>query len=191
MGDEDKSPEILFLIEEYKNIAATHDKVRDLLVRLFNYFLLLSAFPFTVAGIMFRTGGFDLLSAPPQIHSLFLFAGFGDLFLTLALVDARLGQYRYARTVNLIRKYFQDKVPDLSNYLYLPTRADIPSWTSLGFVGYQVGFMVIVGVLFVGFGARGFASLKWALIASGAYLVLYVVFHVRILRRYEQHKGIK
>src|SRR2546425_526516 len=113
MTNGQSSPEVLFLVEEYKNIAATHDKQRDMLSRLFNYFLLLSAFPFTVAGITFRAGGFDLMSAPVGLHILFLVVGIGHLFLGLTLVDARLGQYRYARTVNAIRKYFSDKSPAL------------------------------------------------------------------------------
>ena len=98
MADSEKKSETVFLIEEYKNIAATHDKLRDLLVRLFNYFLLLSAFPFTVAGIVFRSGGFNLFAAPGEIRILFLFVALGDLCLAVALFDARLSQYRYART---------------------------------------------------------------------------------------------
>jgi hypothetical protein len=85
ISDEPNKAEITFLIEEYKNIAATHDRLRDALGKLFNYFLLLSAFPFTVAGIVFRQGDFDLLAAPQGLHFLFLFVGIGDLFLTLTV----------------------------------------------------------------------------------------------------------
>ena len=34
-----------FLLEEYRNIAATHDRMRDVINRMFYYFLLLSAVP--------------------------------------------------------------------------------------------------------------------------------------------------
>ena len=145
MGDSENKPETAFLIEEYKNIAATHDRLRDLLVRLFNYFLLLSAFPFTVTGLVFRNGGFNLFAAPGEIRVLFLFVAFGDLCLAVALFDARLSQYRYARTVNSIRKYFSDSFPAIAGYLYLPTSSDIPSWSSLGFVWPQLFFMLITG----------------------------------------------
>jgi hypothetical protein len=67
MNEEPNRAEITFLIEEYKNIAATHDRLRDELGKLFNYFLLLSAFPFTVAGIVFRQGDFNLLAAPQEV----------------------------------------------------------------------------------------------------------------------------
>jgi hypothetical protein len=63
MSQTSDDPKALFLIDEYKNIAATHDNLRDLLGKIFTNFLLLSAFPFTVAGIVFRNGGFDLSKA--------------------------------------------------------------------------------------------------------------------------------
>jgi hypothetical protein len=191
VGDSEKKPETVFLIEEYKNIAATHDRLRDLLVRLFNYFLLLSAFPFTVAGLVFRNGGFNLFAAPGEIRVLFLFVAFGDLCLAVALFDARLSQYRYARTVNSIRKYFSDSVPGIAEYLYLPTSSEIPSWSSLGFVGPQLFFMVVIGAGFVGLGLYGVGSLCMAVWAVIGYVVVYVVLHLLTVRRYRQHKGIR
>jgi hypothetical protein len=184
-------PETIFLIEEYKNIATTHDKLRDLLVRLFNYFLLLSAFPFTVAGIVFRNGGFDVFAAPGEIRLLFGFVAFGDLCLAIALFDARLSQYRYARTVNLIRKYFKDAAPEISDYLYLPTSSDKPGWgwRSLGFVGPQLFFMVFVGGLLLACGTYGYHC--YSLLALVVYIGTYLGLHYVTLKRYEGHKGIK
>ena len=191
MVDQDRNPEITFLIEEYKNIAATHDKLRDLLVRLFNYFLLLSAFPFTILGVMQRGGGIDLWSPPHGLRPLSVFIGFGNLFLTLALMDARLSQYRYAKTVNLIRKYFADKAPDLKHYLYLPTDVQVPRWQDLGFVKYQVGFMILVGTMFVGYGFTGLPDLRWSLLAMAVYLGLFLSMRWLTVRGYQRHKGVK
>jgi hypothetical protein len=165
--------------------------LRDLLVRLFNYFLLLSAFPFTVAGLVFRNGGFNLFAAPGEIRVLFLFVAVGDLCLAVALFDARLSQYRYARTVNSIRKYFSDSVPAIAEYLYLPTSSEIPSWSSLGFVGPQLFFMVVIGAVFVGLGLYGVRSLWMTVGAVIGYVGVYVVLHLLTVRRYQQHKGIK
>jgi hypothetical protein len=189
MADPEKKPEIVFLIEEYKNIAATHDKLRDLLVRLFNYFLLLSAFPFTVAGIVFRNGGFNLFAAPGEIRILFVFVALGDLGLAVALVEVRLSQYRYARTVNAIRRYFKDSVPEIADYLYLPTSSDLPSWTSLGFVSPQLYFMLLTGGLFVACGTYGFRGLCFMLLAIAVYVGLYAAFHIGMVRRFQKHKG--
>jgi hypothetical protein len=187
MTNQDQQPEVTFLIQEYKSIAATHDKLRDLQAMLFNYFLLVCAFPFTVAGIVFRNGGFDVMAAPLWLHFLFLFSGLGDLLLALTLLDARLEQYTYARTVNLIRKYFSDQNPRLSGYLYLPVRSDTPTWTSLGYVWYQVVFMVFVGLLFVGFGVYTLLAI-WAsaLVVAGCF-GLYLLFYLLILNQYKRY----
>lgn len=189
---------VTFLVEEYKNIAATHDKLRDMLARLFNYFLLLSAFPFTVAGVMFQQGGFDLMAAPLGLHLLFLVVGVGHLFLTLSLVDARLSQYRYAKTVNAIRKYFVDNDGHLSGYVFLPTSTDVPSWEDLGYIEYQVWFMTWVGAIFTGYGLLGietFASRPCSAAASlvgvVCYAAAYKTFRTLILRRFQRHRGIK
>lgn len=188
-----------FLLEEYKNIAATHDKLRDMLVRLFNYSLLLSAFPFTVAGFMFRDGTFDLLAAPVGLHLLFFTVGLGQLFLTLSLIDARLSQYRYAKTVNAIRRYFADNYKNIVDYLYLPTTTDVPSWEDLGYIKYQIRFMTLVGATFTAYGSYGALSSQgslgrcWSVVAALAMLATYVVayklFRTVILRRYQKHRG--
>jgi len=187
--DQEQKPELAFLIEEYKNIASTHDRLRDELGRLFNYFLLLSAFPFTVAGIMFRQGEFNLQTAPLELHVLFLIVGIGHLFLTLTIVDARHGQYRYARTVNLIRKYFADETPGLAPYLYLPRSAEFPAYNKLGHISYQIWFMNLVGTLFVAYGIFGIAprnSATWVAIAAAClYLLAYKVFRGKIFTRFQ------
>src|SRR5437773_1346592 len=122
MSSELRQREQEFLLEEYKHIAMTHDHMRDVLVKLFNYFLLLSAFPFTVAGLMSRRdSALDIFSLPRETYYLFVLIGVADLFLALSMVDARFAQYRYARTVNLIRRYYVDVAPGLSKYLFLPT----------------------------------------------------------------------
>jgi small-conductance mechanosensitive channel len=164
-------PSLAFMLEEYRNIAATHDKLRDAIVRIFNYFLILSAFPFTVAGFMLRDA--DLLPAPLSLHLLFLAVGIGHLFLALELVEARLAQYRYARTVNLVRKYFAEQDKDLKNYLYLPISEEVPDWRDLGFVGWQVRFVIVVGALFVFYGVLGFFSITNGLVIGSLIFLIY------------------
>src|SRR5437879_11535226 len=44
-----------------------------------------------------------------------------------------------------IRKHFADKSPALTPYLYLPVDSNVPSWEDLGYIGYQVRFMVAAG----------------------------------------------
>lgn len=184
--DEKKKAEVTFLIEEYKNIASTHDKLRGELGRLFNYFLLLSAFPFTVAGIMFRQGGFDLLAAPQEVHVLCAIVGFGHLFLALSIVHARRRQYEYARTVNMIRKYFADNAPSLRAYLVLPISTDSPSYKKLGHISYQVSFMILVGSIFVAYGSFGIVPHEEAFCIAVATLLLYWLIYLLFKRKIQR-----
>jgi len=141
---------------------------------------------------VFRQGNFDLLDAPQGLHFLFLFVGVGDLFLTLTVVDARHGQYRYARTVNLIRKYFVDKAPGLDAYLYLPKSADVPGMKHLGHITYQIWFMNFVGSVFVAYGVFGLvpqpAGLFVAALAWASYILTYKIFRKKIGGRFSNSK---
>lgn len=155
----ESTPSERFMLEEYRNIAATHDKLRDVGVRLFNLSLILGAAPLALAGAL--SGGsndFDLLAPPLSYAALAIAVGFGELILGLALLDIRLGQYRYARTVNLIRRYFATRDTDLRQYLYLPTSDSVPRNDSLGFVKYQLWFVRAMGSLFVGYGVSAWFS---------------------------------
>lgn len=169
---------VQFLLDEYRNIAQTHDKLRDVGMRLMYFVLILSAFPFTLAGFIFREQGFDFFAAPLSLHLLFLVVGLGIFVLAFTLLDARLGQYRYARTVNEIRRYFAENDPDLPNFLYLPTSRQIPDMSRLGFVGIQLLFIVPLGGLFTGYGAFGLthdAIWRWVLglVVFAAYCLLF------------------
>lgn len=145
------------MLEEYRNIAATHDKLREQISRIFNYFLLIAAVPFTALGILFRETGVSLLHAPLGVHLLFLVAGVACLFVALTIVDARMQQYSYARTVNVVRRYFAERAKNLRRYLYLPTSPEVPGFKDFGFVGKQIWLVVAVGTLYLAYGVYGLA----------------------------------
>jgi len=67
-----------------------------------------------------------------------------------AIVDARLGQYRYARTVNLIRAYFADMDKDIMPYLYMPTTSDDSIFRQARIRGSQANIVAAVGALYAG-----------------------------------------
>ena len=62
---------VQFLLEEYRNIAQTHDRLREVGMRLMYFVLILSAFPFTLAGFVFREQEFDFFAAPLSLHLFF------------------------------------------------------------------------------------------------------------------------
>ena len=146
----------LSLLEEYRDIAATHDRLRDLQVRLVNFAFIVAAFPFTVAGLILdRTQPLDLLTPPASIYGLALLAAVAEFSFAYSIIDARRSQYRYARTVNGIRKYFADRDSELSKYLYLPTDPAVPAMSQLGYMGGQVRLVVVIGGAFAAYTVQG------------------------------------
>lgn len=179
---------IQFLLEEYRNVAQTHDRLREVCMRLMYFVLVLSAFPFTLAGFIFREQDFDFFAAPLSLYLLFLMVGLGIFVLALALLDARLGQYRYARTVNEIRRYFAEKDSNLQNFLYLPTSKQIPDMKKLGFVGIQLWFIVPIGALFTGYGAQGLMPCQiWRWITGILVIIIYGVLFCLVRGWYAKH----
>jgi hypothetical protein len=185
---------IRFLLEEYRNIAQTHDRLRDVGMRLTYFILILSAFPFTLAGFIFRDTEFNFFAAPLSLHLLFLIVGLSIFVLAFALLDARLGQYRYARTVNEIRRYFAKNDPGLKSYLYLPVSREIPDMSNLGFVGIQLLFIVPLGGLFTGYGVLGFTAepiWRWiaGILVTGIYFLSFYLLRRWHTSNYEKIIG--
>lgn len=166
-----KSESQLFLIEEYKNIANTHDQLRNNIFMLFNYFLIASALPFTVLTLVQKI-------SVPQINVLiglfFLLISCGDILLACSMIEAKLRQYSYARAVNLIRKNFSDSDKELGRYLGLPSDQSKPNFTDLGSTKYLIMFMFIVASVYLWAGLFFWfgSPIKINLISS---LVLFLV----------------
>jgi hypothetical protein len=179
---------IQFLLEEYRNIAATHDHMRDSINRMFYYFLLLSAVPFTVATIIFRDTEFDIHSLPPSMGWLLVIIGAGILFLSLAAASGRLRQNQYAKTVNCIRRYFADNYTTISPYLLLPTTSDLPHTRNLGHVFWYLCAMTLVGGTYECLGTFSLfrASFYIGLVAFLVYCAVFSLLLLLIFRGYAQ-----
>ena len=175
-----------FMIEEYRNIAATHDKLRDINVKLFNYFLIFAALPFTAAGVIsYKNVPFNLSDVPDYIYLLFLIIGIASFMLGLSMLDARLGQYRYAKAVNVIRKYFIEQSNGIKKYLYLPSTHKIPDWSNLGWVGWQISFIMLVGGVYTAFGFMFFKKGRYIfLLVLIFYIIIFYCFQKLLTRDY-------
>jgi hypothetical protein len=85
--------------------------------------------------------------------------------------------------VNLIRKYFADKAPDLDSYLYLPKSADVPGMKHLGHIAYQIYFMNFVGSVFVAFGILGMLPPQWAWFGASVAVIAYISIYKFVRRQ--------
>jgi hypothetical protein len=82
----------------------------------------------------------------------FIIVSVGDALLSLSMLHAKFTQYTYAKTVNLIRKYFVDNDKDIDNYLFLPKTAEDPKYKNPGFVKYQIIFIIILALVYLAIG---------------------------------------
>jgi len=179
-----------FLLEEYRNIAATHDRMRDIINRMFYYFLLLSAVPFTVASIVFHETKFDIETLPTSIGWLFMIISASILFLSVASASARFRQNQYAKTVNRIRAYFVDRDKQISPYLLLPTTDESPRTNYLGHVLWYLLSMALIGGIYAALGAFslfGFCA-RTGITSVFIYLALFVfllwlIYKTNFMRR--------
>jgi hypothetical protein len=179
-----------FLLEEYRNIAATHDRMRDVINHMFYYFLLLTAVPFTVATIVFRDTEFDIQALPLSIGWLFTIISASILFLSLACASARFRQNQYAKTVNRIRAYFADHNTQILPYLLLPTSDELPHTNYLGHVFWYLLSMALIGGIYAALGAFslfGFCA-RIGFTSAFIYLVLFVlllwfIYRIDFIRR--------
>ncbi len=183
-----QDPGVQFLLEEYRNIAATHDHMRDGINRMVYYFLLLTAVPFTVATIAFRDVEFDMLSLPTSMVWLLVIIGASILFLSLAAVSARLRQNQYAKTVNCIRLYFADNHVAISPYLLLPKTSAMPRTRDLGHVTWYLCIMTLVGGAYESLAALSLFGAQFyvGLLAFLAYLVFFRGLGALIFRGYSE-----
>jgi len=164
-----ENPSVEFLLEEYRNIAATHDRMRDIINRMFYYFLLLTAIPFTVASIVLHGTEFNILSIPQSLGWLFVIISASILFLSLACASARFRQNQYAKTVNGIRGYFANNDATILPYLYLPTATEKPRIAYFGHVFWYLLAMTLVGGTYACFGSFSLLSANF-LTGLGAFL---------------------
>lgn len=190
-----------FLLEEYRNIAATHDRMRDVINRMFYYFLLLSVVPFTVATIVFRETEFDIQQLPTSIGWLFMITSASILFLSLASASARWRQNQYAKTVNRIRAYFVEHNTAIAPYLFLPTTGELPGTRHLGHVVWYLLSMALIGGIYAALGAfslfgfcgcTGFASVSIYL-ALFVFLLWFIYWanFIRTAKRTAENKTTK
>lgn len=183
---EQENPSIKFLLEEYRNIAATHDRLRDIINHTLYYFLLLVAVPFTVSAIVFQDNEFDILKLPNTLALLVLTIDFGILCLSLALISARYRQNQYAKTVNRIRAFFANRDDSIKPYLFLPTSESLPKTTDLGHSFWYLLLMTAIGVSYAGlagfslFNNQGITGLAF----GASYLIILYVFYRLIRQRY-------
>ncbi len=136
MPDEQKIT-IGFLKKEYSGISKAFGDLYNVILKVFSFYLLLAAVPFTVAAIIFKSqeAKLDLSNLPFSMSALLLLVSVLGFLTTLSMIHLRMEQILYAKTVNCIRRYFWDigekSEKELDNYLSLPITDALPPFLEL------------------------------------------------------------
>jgi len=136
MPDEQKTT-IGFLKKEYAGISKAFGDLYNVILKVFNFYLLLTAVPFTVAAIIFKSqeSKLDLLNLPFSMSALLLLVSFLGLLTTFSMIHLRLEQILYAKTINCIRRFFWEigvsVEKKIDGCLSLPITDELPPFLEL------------------------------------------------------------
>jgi hypothetical protein len=124
---------IHFMEREYAGICQAFGDLYSVILRVFHFYLLLVALPFSIAAIVYRSqnnNSLDIDNLPLAITVLVLLVSFLGLLTTLSMVHLRMEQILYARTINCIRRFFSDirgrSNTGIESYLSLPITDELP-----------------------------------------------------------------
>lgn len=184
-----------FMLAEYNGIGKTFGDLHTVVLRMINYFLLLAAVPISFVSLFVKVTKdeiIDINHLPPLVVVLFLLIAASGCIFAIMLINLRMQQILYARTINLIRGFFTDhskQFVDLQPYLTLPTTDERPDFLEKGrFFFWQVSLMGLIDGAYLCLGLKnthvlGFVGCdgwQWMIsvvlgtLFSGLHVLLYV-----------------
>jgi hypothetical protein len=166
-----------FLLMEYQQIAAAHFQDQTTKINLYQYYVALVTVPISLiaAAIGLRGSTPELSSMDMQeIGVIVIIVSVAAFMLMNMIMDVRFEALTYAKTVNMIRKWFYDNDNGLKGYLVLPITDAKPKffggWADpiehVGLAATLDGMLLGLGVWFISqwieasilFGASYFAA---------------------------------
>jgi len=193
-----EDPKIKFMLAEYNGIAKAISDHHTVILKMMNYFLIVAAVPISFVTIFIKTGdgNLDFNSLPSIVSLLFLVISLVGFVFTLILINLRMGQIRYARTVNLIRRFFIDyefSDLDISLYLILPAIDTKPKFFEfLRVIFWQVVLIGILDGTYLMIFAKNMGLDNWVVCAIiGCIFILFHIFAYMIIAKKRENNYIK
>lgn len=120
-----------FMLEEYKQIVAAFFDLSKQKIEMFRFYLILVTIPITLIATILgleKAPPFSLFELPMLVSFVLFAIAIAGLIMTAVVVDIRFECILYAKTVNLVRRFFMDRSKDgeLRNYRILPDGDDLP-----------------------------------------------------------------
>lgn len=195
-----KQADIEFMKQEYTGICQAFGDLYNVILKVFNFYLLLASVPFTLAAIIYKTlpTQFDLKDLPMPMSVLFPAVSIIGLFTTFSMIHLRMEQVLYARTVNCIRRYFCEtdtsRAKTIDNYLSLPTTDQSPPFFESGRAFFwQIIIIGFVDALYLLIGLIKFSGLSLCLswFFIGLFFLLHILSYKRIALVRERNYKVK
>jgi hypothetical protein len=169
-----------FLLKEYEQIAAAHfaDVTRE--TSLLQYYIALITAPLSLIAAAISLRGASILSLPDEVLNVIgvviLIVAFAGLMMMNMISHVRFEGLWYARTVNLVRRWFRDNDPDVASYLSLPVSDSFPDFFEKDRIYGLIGLAAILDAMLLGFGVWFLARGIWTpLVCAVAYFALHII----------------
>jgi len=121
-----------FFLEEYRQIVAAFFDLSRQKSDMFRFYLVLVTIPTSLIAAIFsfEKAQVSILDLPILVNLVLFAVAIAGLIMTAIVVDIRFECILYAKTVNLIRRFFLDasRNQNLSDYLVLPDGDDVPTF---------------------------------------------------------------
>ncbi|MEM2522800.1 MAG: hypothetical protein QXW82_06595 [Candidatus Bathyarchaeia archaeon] len=122
-----------FMLEEYRQIAQAFFALHTQRNQLLRYYLTLMTIGVSIVSVCSQAIPTVLSQAQTVLNNqllgmMILFLFVMGMIIFIAIIGVRHDMLFYARTINSIRRYFQDKNPSVKSYLILPTSNQVPSF---------------------------------------------------------------
>jgi hypothetical protein len=153
--DNEQKPAIEFFKQEYMGISKAFGDLYNVILKVFNLYLFLTAVPFTVAAIIYKSADsiVDPWNLPFSISALLFLVSLLGLLTVFSMIHLRMEQILYAKTINCIRRFFWET--ELDSYLSLPITDELPPflelWRAFFWQIIAIGVIdaVYIGIAFV------------------------------------------
>lgn len=138
-----------FMITEYDRISTAYFGLQNQVNEWFKSYLTVIGFPITVLVAILRLVPSEeeitLTSLPNILAGLLLIIALLGLFITISIISMRMEMIMYARTINLVRRYFAVNNEKLLDYLALPKTDTKPGfYEKKDSLNWQISIMAII-----------------------------------------------
>lgn len=138
-----------FMITEYDRISTAYFGLQNQVNEWFKSYLTVIGFPITVLIAILRLVPSEkeitFTSLPNILAGLLLIIALLGLFITISIISMRMEMIMYARTINLVRRYFAVNNEKLLDYLALPKTDTKPGfYEKKDSLIWQISIMAII-----------------------------------------------